>query len=47
MSSLGTEESVHEGHDAEGEVEINVLVEVSTQVVTIESVGDLKVTGRE
>ena len=47
VCSLGTEEAVHEGHDAEGEVEFNVLMEVSAQVVTVETVGDLEVTGRE
>ena len=47
MGSLGAEEPVHEGHDAEGEVELDVLVEVSTQVVTVEAVGDLEVSGRE
>ena len=47
VGSLGAEEAVHESHDAEGEVEVNVLVEVCTQVVTVEAVGDLKVAGRQ
>ena len=47
MSPLGAKETVHEGHDPEGEVELNVLMEVGAQIVTVESVGNLKVPGRK